>query len=83
MRKRINLVETIWSTVLNEKMDNTLIFSHTESFDEHMSNRLKDYFDRFPLTRYTITVKANENYLKVNIKETNGDFRKEDTYEWV
>ena len=83
MRRRITLVETIWSTVLDQKMDNKLIFSHKETFDEHMKNRLKDYFDRFPLTEYTVTVETNGNYVKVNIKETNGDFRKEDTYEWV
>ena len=81
MRKRITLTETIWSTVLDEKMDNKLVFSHKESFDEHMKNRLKDYFDRFPVTEYVIIVASNENY--VNVIEINGDFRKEDTYEWV
>lgn len=83
MRKRITLIETIWDTVFNEKLDYTLKFCNKDDFDKHMSERLKKYFDKYPVTKYLITVETNEGFVKVTIQEINRDFRKEDTYEWV
>ena len=82
MKKRVLLTETVWSTVINEEMSNQLIFDSKGELDKHMSMRLRNYFDKFDVSRYLITVLTTTSMSQVIIKEINGNFELRDTYKW-
>lgn len=80
--KKVLLTETIWSTVINEEMSNQLIFDSKDGFDKHMSMRLRNYFLKFDVSRYLITVVTTISMSEVIVKEINGNFELKDVYKW-